>query len=83
MIRMSVDAFTRRDVELARQIPGMDDAVDEKYRSNLTLVLQGKGDLRCSLSATLIHRYLERIADHATYIAESIVYISTGVEASR
>jgi phosphate transport system protein len=82
MISMSVDAFTRRDVELARQIPAMDDAVDDSYRSNLREVLQGSGDLKCSLSKTLILRYLERIADHATYIAESIVYISTGVEPS-
>lgn len=82
MISMSVDAFTRRDVELARKIPNMDDAVDESYRSHLRSVLQGKVDLKCALSATLILRYLERIADHASYIAESIVYISTGIEPS-
>jgi phosphate transport system protein len=82
MISMSVDAFTRRDVELARKIPAMDDAVDDSYRQHLKEVLRGTGDLRCSLSATLILRYLERISDHATYIAESIVYISTGVEPS-
>lgn len=80
MIAMSIDAFTRKDVELARQIPTMDDVVDENYRSHLRDVIEGKVDLRCSLSATLILRYLERIADHATYIAESIVYIATGVE---
>ena len=80
MIRMSIDAFTRRDVELAKTIPKMDDVVDESYRHHLKEVMEGKGDLRCSLSGTLILRYLERIADHATYIAESIVYISTGVE---
>lgn len=83
MISMSVDAFMRRDVELARQIPSMDDTIDESYRKNLKAVLQGEGDLRCSLSATLILRYLERIADHATYISESIVYISSGVEPAR
>ena len=35
MMRMSIDAFDRRDVELARSIRGMDDAVDERYRENL------------------------------------------------
>ena len=82
MISMSVDAFTRRDVELAKQIPAMDDTIDDNYRRNLMHVLEGGGELKCSLSATLILRYLERIADHATYIAESIVYISSGVEST-
>jgi len=80
MIRMSADAFARRDVNLARQIPAMDDTVDENYRNNLRKVMSSKGNLKCSLSAALILRYLERIADHATYIAESVDYIVTGVE---
>jgi len=80
MIRMSVEAFARRDVELARNIPKMDDVVDESYRKNLKATLEKKGDIKCSLSATLILRYLERIADHASYIGESVEYITTGVE---
>jgi phosphate transport system protein len=81
MIRMSIDAFARRDVALAREIPKMDDFVDEHYRKNLKTVMEGnRGDLRCSLSGILIMRYLERIADHATYIGESVDYIVTGVE---
>ena len=80
MIRMSVEAFAGRDVELARNIPKMDDVVDESYRNNLRATLEKKGDIRCSLSATLILRYLERIADHASYIGESVEYITTGVE---
>jgi phosphate transport system protein len=81
MIRMSVEAFARRDVEMARKIPEMDDIVDDSYRSNLRTTLQEKGsNLKCSLSATLILRYLERIADHASYIGESVEYIATGVE---
>jgi len=79
MIRMSIDAFARRDVETARMIPQMDDVVDQRYRDYLRKVITGKGDLRCALSATLILRYLERIADHATYIGDSVVYIVTGV----
>jgi phosphate transport system protein len=80
MIRMSADAFARRDVSLARKIPAMDDIVDENYRDNLRRVMSDKINLKCSLSAALILRYLERIADHATYIAESVDYIVTGVE---
>lgn len=80
MIRMSVDAFARRDVALARKIPTMDDTVDESYRDNVRRLLQEKGNLKCSLSASLVLRYLERIADHATYIGESVVYIVTGLD---
>jgi len=82
MIRMSVDAFARRDVALARRIPKLDDAVDDSYRQNLRAVLDQKKDVRCALSASLILRYLERISDHATYIGESVDYIVTGVEPS-
>jgi len=82
MIHMSADAFARRDVRLARQIPAMDDAVDEKYRSNLRKVMESKSNPGCNLANILIMRYLERIADHATYIAESVDYIVTGVEPS-
>ncbi len=79
MIDMSINAFVNRDILAARKIPEMDDFVDEKYRENLRAVLRGseKG-LKCHLSATLILRYLERIADHASYIAESVVYIVSG-----
>ena len=80
MIEMSAQAFARRDLEMARKIPTMDDAVDDSYRSNLKTVLEEKGNLKCSISATLIMRYLERIADHATYIGESVDYILTGIE---
>jgi phosphate transport system protein len=80
MIRMSIDAFARRDVALARQVPKMDDFVDDRYRKHLKEVLELRTDLRCSMSAALILRYLERISDHASYIAESVDYIVTGIE---
>ncbi len=83
MIRMSVEAFAKRDVETAKKIHAMDDAVDERYRETLRRTIQGGGDVRCSLSATLILRYLERIADHATYIGDTVQYIATGVEPLR
>ncbi len=82
MIRMSVDAFARRDVALARQIPKLDDVVDESYRHHLRTVMGQKKDVKCALSAGLILRYLERISDHATYIGQSVDYIVTGVEPS-
>jgi phosphate transport system protein len=80
MIRMSIDAFARRDVDMARKISSMDDAVDESYRENLKRTIQGKSNINCAMSSALILRYLERIADHATYIGETVEYITTGVE---
>ena len=82
MIRLSIEAFAKRDVETARRIPTMDDAVDDSYRNNLRATIQGKGNVKCALSATLILRYLERIADHASFIGETVEYIATGVEPS-
>ncbi len=83
MIRMSVNAFARRDVALARRIRKLDDLVDDSYRQHLRTVIGQKRDVRCALSAGLILRYLERISDHATYIGESVDYIVTGVEPSK
>jgi phosphate transport system protein len=80
MIMMSVDAFGRRDVELARRIPLMDDAVDSSYKEEAEKILRGEGDARCALPAMLTLRYLERIADHAAYIGEMVEYIATGAE---
>jgi phosphate transport system protein len=83
MIRLSSEAFARRDLELARKIPPMDDSIDESYRENVRKTVVGKGDVKCSMSSALILRYLERIADHATYIAESVEFITTGIEPSK
>ncbi len=81
MIRMSVEGFTKKDVALARRIREMDDYVDGTYRDYVKTVLKTKTvDLKCAMSATLILRYLERIADHATYIGDSVVYTVTGEE---
>ena len=79
MIRMSIEAFTKRDLELAKSIEKLDDFVDEKYRSHVQSMINGTIlNVKCAMSATLILRYLERIADHSSYIGESVVYIVTG-----
>jgi phosphate transport system protein len=84
MIHMSIEAFTNRDVDLAKNIPELDDYVDEKYRSNMKTILNYPNqDLKCAVSTTLILRYLERIADHAAYVGESVVFIVTGQRSPR
>jgi phosphate transport system protein len=80
MIRMSIEALSMRDVELASSVGKMDDFVDDKYRAHVKKMLsqQQPADLKCALSSTLVLRYLERIADHSSYIADSVQYIVTG-----
>jgi phosphate transport system protein len=79
MIRMSIDAFAKRDVELAKNIGKLDDFVDEKYREHVGRTLRDpNANVKCAMSGTLILRYLERIADHSAYIGESVLYIVSG-----
>ncbi|MEM0090386.1 MAG: PhoU domain-containing protein [Nitrososphaerota archaeon] len=78
MIQISVTAFKNKDVELAKKLELMDDEVDKAY---IGFVKQAIGNptsgKKCDMATTLILRYLERIADHATYIGESVEYIVT------
>ena len=84
MMRMSIEAFTKRDVDLARSISKLDDFVDEKYRENVGRILKDQSiDVRCALSATLILRYLERISDHSAYIGDCVLYIVSGTHNPR
>jgi phosphate transport system protein len=81
MVRMSVSALTQRDVKLAEELTAKDDLADKMYEDHVSNIMKaggGASDLKCSMSATLILRYLERIADHATYIGDSVIYIVTG-----
>jgi phosphate transport system protein len=81
MIKLSVEAFSKKDVELAARITGLDDYVDSAYRDYIrSLMKSRKVNLRCALSETLILRYLERIADHAVYIGRSVIFIVKGEE---
>jgi phosphate transport system protein len=84
MIRTSITAFAERDATLAKKLSQMDDVVDDIYRSHIRRITRDqKIDIKCSVSATLILRYLERIADHATYIGDSVIYILTAQSSPR
>jgi phosphate transport system protein len=79
MIRVSIRAFRERDAELAKRLSVMDDEVDKIYRDYLHELNRNQNiSLKCAVSATLVLRYFERIADHATYIGDSVIYIITG-----
>ena len=84
MIQVSIKAFTETNVDMASKLKRMDDVVDTAYLDFVRKSAKNPGgDLRCMVSATLILRYLERLADHATYVGETVLYIVSGERASR
>jgi phosphate transport system protein len=79
MIKKSMDAFKTRDATLAKTLPENDDEIDAMYKSTI-LSLLDDDDIsnKCALVTTLLVRHIERIADHACYIADAVVYIVDG-----
>lgn len=82
MVTESIDAFVKRDLELANAVIGYDDVVDNlfmKIKNDLiNLISADKKYGEQSLDILMIAKYLERIADHATNIAEWVVFAITG-----
>ena len=78
MVRKSLQSFIEGDAEVARGVLTMDDAVDEMNRAaykTLTAVMEESGHLAPqALNALMICRSLERVADHATNIAEDVIF---------
>ena len=84
MIQVSIKAFSERDVGKASLLKQMDDVVDNIYLDFVKKAAHDHGgDLKCIVSGTLILRYLERIADHATYVGETVPYIVSGERSAR
>ena len=79
MVKESLDAFVARDTELARQVCGEDDAVDalkeQIFRELLTFMMEDPKTIPRAIRLILVSRFLERVADHATNIAEMVIYM--------
>jgi phosphate transport system protein len=79
MLRDALDAFVRRDAELARSVLERDDLLDnyktQIFRELLTYMLEDPTKIEGGLDLILISRHLERIGDHATNIAEDIIFV--------
>jgi phosphate transport system protein len=79
MLRDALDAFVRRDVALAEAVLAKDDELDhlktQIFRELLTYMLQEPATIEPSLDLILISRHLERIGDHATNIAEDVIFM--------
>lgn len=79
MLRDALDAFVRRDMALAEAVLAADDTLDalktQIFRELLTYMLQAPETIEPALDLILISRHLERIGDHATNVAEDVIFI--------
>jgi phosphate transport system protein len=79
MVRTSIDSLKKQNINIAKTISRTEREVDKMYLDYLNkLKTAQKLNNKCLASSILMVRYLERIADHAVYVCESIIYIVTG-----
>ncbi len=82
MVKDSIDAFVNSDAALAQDICGRDNEVDslndQVFRELLSHMLSNSTTIERAVDLILVARHLERIADHATNIAEEVIYIVEG-----
>ncbi len=82
MVKASLDSFVRGDIELAKKVLLMDDEVDQLknkvFKEMLGHMKTNSSDVEASLDFILIARNLERLGDHATNIAEDVIFAFTG-----
>jgi phosphate transport system protein len=84
MVRKALQALTERDAELATSVLAMDDAVDEMNRRVkgvlLDCIAQDSSAAHSAVNLLFISRSLERIADHATNMAEDVIFWVRGAD---
>lgn len=82
MVKECLDAFVNRDAELARKVCRDDDFVDDiteqLFRELVSFMLEDPRTITRAARLTFIGKYYERIADHATNVAELVVYLVEG-----
>ncbi len=82
MVKHSIDAFVKDDAQLARKVLADDDYVDDLmeqlFRELLSFMLEDTRTISRAIRLSFIAKYLERMADHATNIAELVVYLVEG-----
>lgn len=82
MVRLSLDAFVKGDIKMAEDVLEMDDLVDglknQIYRELITYIVGDPKVTERALNLILIARNLERLGDHATNIAEDVIFAISG-----
>ena len=83
MVTESVDAFVEQNIDLAKKVLIDDDIVDNYFtlikRELIHEIIERTNDGECYIDLLMISKYFERIADHATNIAEWVVFSVTGI----
>jgi phosphate transport system protein len=84
MVRRSLDAFVKRDADLAREVLLADDEVDDLknsvYQSLIGFMETDQSGIHPSVDLIFIAHNLERIGDHATNVAEDVLFLVNGVD---
>ena len=84
MLRDALDSFVKRDTTLAHQVLNEDDRLDglktQVFRELLTYMLTDPGTIEAGLDLILVSRHLERIGDHATNIAEDVIFMVSALD---
>ncbi|WP_291995303.1 phosphate signaling complex protein PhoU [Candidatus Accumulibacter sp. ACC003] len=84
MLQGALDALARMDVDAAQQVIGADKALDEAFnailRQLITYMLEDPRTITEALDIIWIAKAIERVGDHATNIAENVIYIVSGVD---
>jgi len=79
MLHDALDSFVRRETTMAQAVLARDDELDalktQVFRELLTYMLQDPGSIEASLDLILVSRHLERIGDHATNVAEDVIFM--------
>ena len=82
MVTDSVDSFVKKDLELARSVMKYDDVVDDLFdkvkEEIISLIGEDRANGEFCIDLLMIAKYLERIGDHATNIAEWVEFSITG-----
>ena len=84
ILRRALDAFARMDVAAAAQIVQDDKAIDDEFRAFvrklMTYMMEDPGTISVGLDYLSVAKAIERIGDHATNIAECVVYAVNGID---
>src|SRR5688572_25631673 len=84
MLRDALDSYVKRDTALAHQVLNEDDRLDglktQVFRELLTYMLQDPSTVEPSLDLILVSRHLERIGDHATNVAEDVIFMVSALD---
>ncbi|MBI2890428.1 MAG: hypothetical protein HYY13_06540 [Nitrospirae bacterium] len=82
MVRGALDAFVTKDSAAARTVCAADDSVDQLleqiFRELLTYMIQDPAAIARGMRLSFVAKYIERIADHATNVAELVTYMIEG-----